>query len=118
MSAPAEPVTPAPEAARYSAGQRVTVAQRFPPGHLRTPYYCRGKTGQIERVLPRFLNPEEEGYGLYDRPHVTLYRVRFLQRDLWPSYSGPPTDTVDIEIFEHWLAPAAGPDATVPEAAR
>jgi nitrile hydratase beta subunit-like protein len=106
--APATGTGQAPQAAqapRFTAGQRVTVARRYPPGHLRTPYYCRGKVGVVERVLPAFLNPEEEGYGLYDRPLVTLYRVRFRQVDLWPGYVGPAHDTVDIEIYEHWLEP-------------
>ena len=105
MTAATTPVT------RFAAGQQVTIARRFPPGHLRTPYYCRGKTGTIERVLPPFLNPEEEGYGLYDRPQITLYRVRFRQHDLWSGYVGPQHDTVDIEIFEHWLEPADRPEA-------
>jgi len=111
-------VTP-PEAARtarFARGQRVVVARRYPPGHLRTPYYCRGKRGVVERVLPAFLNPEEEGYGLYDRAPVILYRVRFRQLDLWPTYNGPSHDTVDIEIYEHWLAPVdefeASPETT------
>jgi nitrile hydratase subunit beta len=91
---------------RFQRGERVVVARRYPPGHLRTPYYCRGKAGVVERVLPAFLNPEEEAYGLYDRPRVTLYRVRFRQVDLWPEYSGPRHDTVDVEIYEHWLVSA------------
>jgi hypothetical protein len=91
---------------RFQRGERVVVARRYPPGHLRTPYYCRGKAGVVERVLPAFLNPEEEAYGLYDRPRVTLYRVRFRQVDLWPEYSGPRHDTVDVEIYEHWLESA------------
>jgi nitrile hydratase len=32
--------------------------------------------------------------------------VRFAQREVWPDYGGPATDTVDIEIYEHWLEPA------------
>ena len=91
---------------RFQRGERVVVARRYPPGHLRTPYYCRGKAGVVERVLSAFLNPEEEAYGLYDRPPVTLYRVRFRQVDLWPEYAGPLHDTVDIEIYEHWLESA------------
>jgi len=31
--------------------------------------------------------------------------VRFRQRDVWPDYAGPEGDTVDIEIYEHWLEP-------------
>jgi len=29
--------------------------------------------------------------------------VRFRQGEVWPDYAGPPQDTVDIEIYEHWL---------------
>ena len=40
------------------------------------------------------------GGGLPVRP---LYRVRFLQREVWPDYAGRADDTIDIEIYEHWL---------------
>ena len=43
------------------------------------------------------------GFGL---PALPLYRVRFVQRQVWPDYAGAPGDTVDIEIYEHWLEPA------------
>jgi nitrile hydratase len=32
--------------------------------------------------------------------------VRFLQRDVWPDYAGQPADSVDVEIYQHWLEPA------------
>jgi len=32
--------------------------------------------------------------------------VRFRQNEAWPDYRGPDTDTVDIEIYQHWLEPA------------
>jgi nitrile hydratase len=97
--------------ARFRAGERVMVAKRYPPGHVRTPYYCRGKVGVIERVLPAFINPEEEAYGVNEGPRVTLYRVRFRLVDVWPEYRGPARDTLDIEIFEHWLEPALATEA-------
>ena len=90
---------------RFQAGQRVVVARRYPPGHVRTPYYCRGKAGVVERVLPAFVNPEEEAYGVNEGPGMTLYRVRFRLVDVWPEYAGPARDTLDIEIYEHWLEP-------------
>jgi nitrile hydratase len=92
--------------ARFAPGQPVVIAPRYPPGHVRVPVYCRGKPGVVERALPAFLNPEEEAYGRYDRPPVPDYRVRFRLVDLWPDYTGPAHDTVDLEIFEHWLEPA------------
>jgi nitrile hydratase len=45
-------------------------------------------------------------YGRNGLPALPLYRVRFAQRQVWPDYAGAPGDTVDIEIYEHWLEPA------------
>ena len=87
----------------FSVGEQVRVRCGNPPGHIRTPYYARGKLGVIERVCGRFRNPEELAYGRWDGPKGTLYRVRFNQQTLWPDYRGQPADTVYIEIFEHWL---------------
>lgn len=92
--------------ARFAAGQAVRVRRADPPGHLRTPWYIRGHDGVIERVCGAFPNPEERAYGRSGLPAVTLYRVRFPQRRVWPDYAGPASDTVDIEIYEHWLEPA------------
>jgi hypothetical protein len=36
---------------RFAAGDSVTVRRAFSPGHVRTPYYIRGKSGHIERLL-------------------------------------------------------------------
>ncbi len=93
-------------APRFSAGDRVRVRRAFPPGHVRTPYYARGATGVVERSCGAFGNPEELAFGRGDSAKQTLYRVRFVQTALWPDYDGPQDDTVDIEIYDHWLEPA------------
>ena len=90
----------------FQPGDSVRVRAAYPPGHVRTPYYIRGKSGVIERVLDAFPNPEERAYGRPGLPERTLYRVRFVQKDVWADYQGPADDTVDLEIFEHWLQPA------------
>ena len=90
----------------FSPGDRVRVIPTNPPGHRRTPYYIRGKTGVIERVCGAFPNPEELAYGFDGLPRKNLYRVRFLQTEVWPAYKGQTSDTVDIDIYEHWLRPA------------
>jgi len=73
---------------------------------VRTPYYCRGHAGVIERVCGAFPNPEELAYRRPGLPATRLYRVRFLSRELWPGYAENPADTLDIEIYEHWLEAA------------
>jgi hypothetical protein len=91
--------------ARFAAGDRVLVRQADPPGHVRTPAYVRGRTGVIERVLADFPNPEERAYGRSGLPAEPLYRVRFRQTDLWPGSAALTDDTVDVEIYQHWLEP-------------
>jgi nitrile hydratase len=92
-------------AAKYAPEQRVRIRADYPPGFLRTPYYCRGKVGTVERVLPAVVNPEESAYGRRSAAKKMLYRVRFSLRDLWPDYPGSQHDSVDIEILEHWIEP-------------
>jgi nitrile hydratase len=92
--------------ARFSPGEAVQVHDIRPPGHIRTPLYVRGKAGTIERICGLFANPEELAFGRDGLPLQPLYRVRFEQAKLWPNYDGPADDTVEVEIFEHWLDPA------------
>lgn len=92
--------------ARFAPGDAVTVRLAHPPGHIRTPFYVRGKPGVIERTLGAFPNPEELAFGRDGLPARPLYRVRFAQTALWPDYAGAAGDTVDVELYEHWLEPA------------
>ena len=92
--------------AAFTAGSRVRVRRADPPGHLRTPYYVRGLTGVVERYLGDFANPEELAYGRSGLPKQRLYRVRFPIAELWPDYAGPAGDSVDVELYQHWLEPA------------
>ena len=93
---------------RYNVGDPVVIKRAFPPGHRRTPFYIRGKAGVIERICGAFPNPEELAYGFDGEPGKILYRVRFPQHHVWPGYAGPAQDVIEMEIFEHWLEPAAG----------
>ena len=88
---------------RFVAGDRVRVRRAYPPGHLRTPYYIRGQAGVIERACRESRNPEELAFGRRDSPTVMLYRVRFLLAGVWSDYAGAGCDTIDVEIYEHWL---------------
>ena len=89
--------------AKFKAGDRVRVRKAYPLGHIRTPFYIRGHSGTIERLCGRFPNPEELAQMRDGLPALPLYRVRFLQKDVWPDYTGNPKDLLEVEIFEHWL---------------
>lgn len=92
--------------AEFAVGDRVAVRRMFPLGHIRTPRYIMGLTGEICHVLEEFPNPEELAYGRNGLPKKRLYRVRFRQADIWRDYAGNPGDTLEIEIYGHWLIPA------------
>ncbi|HUJ87570.1 MAG TPA: SH3-like domain-containing protein [Burkholderiales bacterium] len=89
--------------ARFRPGERVRVMKAYPLGHVRTPYYVRGASGVIERVCGAFPNPEELAQMRSGLPAQPLYRVRFAQSEVWPDYRGARADTIDVEIFQHWL---------------
>ncbi len=91
----------------FAPGALVTVRRMFPQGHIRTPRYIMGLTGKISHIVGAFPNPEELAYGRDGLPRKMLYRVRFLQNRIWPGYSGCPGDTLEIELYDHWLMPAA-----------
>ena len=82
--------------------ERVRVKALTPPGHVRAPWYLRGKMGVIERPLGAFRNPEQLAYGL-PAEEKPLYRVRFSMRDIWGDAAENPDDTLDAEIYAHWL---------------
>jgi hypothetical protein len=88
---------------KFRPGERVKVMKAYPLGHVRTPYYIRGKSGVIERVCGAFPNPEELAQMRNGLPAQPLYRVRFAQTEVWPDYRGARADTIDVEIFQHWL---------------
>ncbi len=94
-------------AARFPVGAPVRVRRAWPPGHVRAPWYLRGHRGEVCAVVGDFGNPEELAYGRREGAKLTLYRVRFHQTEIWPEYSGPTADTLETEIYENWLEPAA-----------
>jgi len=94
--------------ARFAVGQTVTVRAAFPPGHVRTPFFLRGKTGRVTEVVGPYRNPEALAYGRSGEPALALYRVLFTTGDLWDGYDGPPQDTTVADIYENWLEPARG----------
>jgi nitrile hydratase len=87
----------------FRAGDRVRVRKAAPLGHVRTPFYIRGHAGVVERVCGAFANPEELAQMRDGLPAQPLYRVRFLQQDVWPGYRGSAKDVIELEIFQHWI---------------
>ena len=81
---------------------RVRVKSMMPPGHIRTPAYLRGKTGVVERALGAFGNPEQGAYG-HKPEQKNLLRVRFTMAEVWGEDAENPDDTIDAEIYDHWL---------------
>lgn len=82
----------------------------MPPGHVRTPAYLRGKIGWVERTLGPFPNPEELAYGRPGTP-LPVMRIRFSMAEVWGDSTDVPADTIDAEIYSHWLEPAEAPHA-------
>ena len=107
MSAALASSTPRTTTPAFEPGERVHVRHVDPPGHIRTPHYIRGKSGVVERFCGYFPNPEEKAYGRSGEPLRALYRVRFMQSEVWDRYAGGALDTVDIDLYEHWLEPAS-----------
>ena len=101
---PFQPPYPAGSPA-FMAGQTVRIRPGAAPGHIRTPWYLRGKNGVVERICGAFGNPETLAYGL-PPGEVPLYRVRFTMAEVWGDGVENPSDTLDAEIFEHWLEEA------------
>jgi nitrile hydratase len=91
---------------RFRPGDRVRVSADDRSGHVRTPFYVRGKRGRVERVYGEFRNPESLAYGGDGLPKRALYRVVFDSREVWDDYDGGANDKVSADIFEHWLDPA------------
>jgi len=90
----------------FRVGDRVKVANAFPPGHIRTPTFVRGKTGEIIRHYGAFPNPERLAYGMTGLPKLELYQVVFPMGHVWEGGAGySPGDTVTADIYEHWLEP-------------
>lgn len=93
--------------AKFDVGETVRVREAHPMGHLRTPRYIMGKAGVVEQCCGEFGNPEDLAFGRNGTPRQALYRVRFAQSDVWQNYDDGAADTVDVELYEHWLEPMA-----------
>jgi len=92
--------------ARFKTGDRVRIDTRSEARHHRVPAFVKGRAGIVERVCLPHPQPEKVAKADPDGEEFTVYRVRLMQNDLWPDYAGPANDSLEIEIFEHWLESA------------
>jgi len=90
---------------RFKPGDRVSVPARAALGHCRTPWYVRGKPGVVAAVHGSFRDPERLAYHRPGLPAQVLYKVRFRQLDVWPSYPAGQADHIEVDIYEPWLEP-------------
>ena len=88
----------------FAEGTLVRVLDHTIFGHCRTPLYLKGKVGEVVSHTGVWRNPETLAYHKPGLPLRRLYRVRFRQADLWNGYPNSG-DTLEADIYEHWLAP-------------
>ena len=90
----------------FEIGDRVRVSDAYPPGHVRTPVFVRGKTGTIIRNYGAFRNPERLAYGMTGLPRLSLFQVVFTMDEIWGGDGAyAPGDTLAVDIYENWLEP-------------
>jgi nitrile hydratase len=95
-----------PHNRQFRDGERVRVIHLGIQGHVRVPFYVRGKIGEVVNYCGSYLNPENLATGRANGPAVDLYRVKFIQRELWGCEELPSHDCLIIEIYDHWLVHA------------
>ncbi len=90
---------------KFQTGDNIRISSRFEPRHHRIPAYVKGQTGFVKQVLSPQGKPELLAYQKQTDEPVTVYRINLKQTDLWPDYSGSSKDSLEIEVYEHWLEP-------------
>ena len=110
--------TPNQSTPAFQLGQTVRVLSHSIPGHCRTPGYVKGHVGVVQEYVGAYLNAETLAHGGDGRPALMMYRVRFDQPALWPDYAGPARDTLVVDLYEHWLEPAAAASGSAPSQER
>lgn len=90
---------------RFKKGDAVMISATKVNGHCRTPWYLRGKPGVVTEVQGTFHDPVRLAYHKPGWPAQVLYKVRFLQTEIWPDYTGAKSDHLEADIYETWLSP-------------
>ena len=96
--------------ARYAVGEPVKVKYLFPlSGHIRAPFYLRGKVGKIIRYYGLYSDPTDLAAGVVTPKTVGLYQLSFNYLDVWGCEIGnrKVEDETEIkilaDIYENWL---------------
>lgn len=93
-------------APKFNAGDCVRVARRYPAsGHIRAPFYLRGKTGVVIRYFGLFFDPTALAHGASDAPVCGLYQVIFSYDEVWDTAAPPDGGSVGIvaDLYDNWL---------------
>jgi hypothetical protein len=89
--------------ARFAVGDRVRVRGLPTVFYTRTQEYVRGARGTVVKVSYESLAPEDEAFERDDQAPEWFYIVRFRMADLWDSYAGPASDSLQTELPERWI---------------
>ena len=90
----------------FAIDDSVRVLDEWPPGHIRTPGYVRGKVGCVKSIHGPYPVPETLGYGGTGLPAEWLYTIEFALSTLWSDYVGQASDVANVDLYQHWLQPA------------
>lgn len=98
-----------PGPARFSAGQRVRVADPAAVDHTRLPGYLRNKPGVIDVVYPGayayFVSTGADGIGA----PMPVYRVAFPAEAIWGAGKSEPDTIIYADLFEAYLSDSTNP---------
>jgi len=89
---------------RFAIGDRVTVRLDDPPGHTRAPRYVRGRAGTVVATDGVHPLPDDVVAKADPLRQQTVYAVCFRADELF----GAGGHTVTVNLWEHYLQPAAG----------
>jgi nitrile hydratase len=90
----------------FAVGQRVATRNHQPAGHTRLPAYARCRRGEIVRVHPAMVYPDDHAHGRGENPQY-LYTVRFAAAELWGEGAEPDVH-VHLDLFEPYLRADGG----------
>ena len=98
------------EGSKYEVGETVKVKYLFPPsGHIRAPFYLRGKIGKIIRFYGIYPDPTELADGIGSPAKLGLYQLSFCYYDVWDenlknqSINDMKNIYIFADIYENWL---------------